>query len=127
MKTKLESTIRIIIAILFLNFPLIGFPAISIILLISTIINKNQIPFIGILCELPKDKYEAIDEKQFNNAIKIRGYSLVILIFSGWLLMITHKELSSLAHLITIILSVFHIFISNLILEKYYKLKDVMG
>jgi len=76
---------------------------------------------------LPKDKYEAIDEKHFNNAIKIRGYSLAILIFSGWLLMISHKDLSSLTHLITIILGVFHIFISNLILEKYYKLKDFMG
>jgi hypothetical protein len=127
LKTKLESTIRIIIAILFLNFPLIGFPAISIILFISTIINKNQIPFIGIHCELPKDKYEAVDEKQFNNSIKIRGYSLAILIFLGWLIMITHKDLSSLTHLITIILGAFHIFISNLILEKYYKLKDVIG
>lgn len=126
-KIRLEVVIKIIMAILFLNYPIVGFPAMALTILISTIINKNQVPIVGVYCEIPKDKYEVINENQFHTAIKIRGYSLFLLIFTGWLLLIICNNLSSIFVLLTIIFSIFHLFISNLILEKYYKLKDIKG
>jgi len=122
---KIENIIRIIIAILFLNYPIIGFPVVSLIIFISTIFNKNQIPIVGIYCELPEDKYEVINEDKFSKAIKIRGYSLAILVLIGWLFQNYSKNLATLPILFTIIFSIFHLFISNLMLERYYKLEDI--
>ncbi|WP_017414957.1 hypothetical protein [Clostridium tunisiense] len=114
---NLEEIMRLIIGILFVFMPGIGIPLVAIIVLVTTIADKNQIPIKDTYCELPKDKYEIVDEKKFNLMMKIRGYSFFLLIFLTLYLQVWS--------LIAMILAVLHMMIFNYMLEKYYKLRQV--
>lgn len=113
---SIESIMRLIIGILFVFMPGIGIPLVAIIIFVTTIANKNQIPIKDTYCELPKDKYEIVDEKKFNSMMKIRGYSLALLLF----LTLYFRVWS----LVIMVFAVLHMLIFNYMLERYYKPRE---
>ncbi|WP_040210285.1 hypothetical protein [Clostridium polynesiense] len=125
-RDSLNNPIRIVIALSLLYFPRVSFSLIAAILIISAASDKNQIPIAGTYCELPKDKYEiVIDEKKFRLFVKSRGYLMAILFFIEGVLLIYAFEIAAEIYvLLLIIVNIFFMGISNLILEKYYKLRN---
>jgi len=113
---SIENIMRLIIGILFVFMPGIGIPLVAIIVLVTTIADNNQIPIKDTYCELPKDKYEIVDEKKFNLMMKIRGYSLALLLF----LTLYFRVWT----LVIMVFAVIHMMIFNYMLEKYYKLRE---
>ena len=117
--SKLEAATRIIIAISIFYIPGLAFPAIALIIIVTTLINKNQIAIVGTYCKLPKDKYEITNEKLFNLIMKIRGLFIAAVLIAGWVLML--KSIGGeLTFILTLVAATITMLSFNNILEKYY-------
>ena len=121
--SKLEAITRIIIGISIFYIPGLALPAIALIVIITTLLNKNQIAIVGTYCKLPEDKYEITNKRLFNLMMIIRGLFIAAILLLGWMLM-----LLSIGGFLTLLLTITAASIAmitfNSILEKYYTVRE---